>query len=112
MKRSFLAVLASLLLSAPALAQEAANAARLFSVKSADSSLSYHLIHKLHEVVGTARPTEGKARLLPDGTLQVAVRAQRGRLRLGQRQPRRPHEGGHRGRRSSPPSSSRAWPAA
>jgi polyisoprenoid-binding protein YceI len=75
MKRSFLAVLASLLLSAPALAQEAANAPRLYSVKLADSSITYHLIHKLHEVVGTARPTEGKARILPDGTLQVAVRA-------------------------------------
>jgi polyisoprenoid-binding protein YceI len=75
MKRSFLAVLASLLLSAPASAQEVAKAARLYSVKSADSSITFHVIHKLHEVVGSAKPSEGKARILPDGSLQVAVRA-------------------------------------
>ncbi|HSP81919.1 MAG TPA: YceI family protein [Myxococcaceae bacterium] len=72
MKRSFLALLAALSLSAPAFAGEAA---RLFSVRLADSHLTYRLNHKLHKVVGTARPSEGRARLLPDGTLQVAVRA-------------------------------------
>lgn len=72
MKRSFLAVLATLLLSAPALAQEGAH---LYSVKAGDSTLTYRLKHKLHVVEGIAHPTEGKARLLPDGTLQVAVRA-------------------------------------
>ncbi|MFL5358987.1 YceI family protein [Archangium sp.] len=72
MKRSFLAVLATLLLSAPALAQEGAH---LYSVKGGDSTLTYRLKHKLHVVEGTAHPAEGKARLLPDGTLQVAVRA-------------------------------------
>jgi polyisoprenoid-binding protein YceI len=75
MKRSTLAVLATLLLSTSALAQEAASAARTYAVKSGDSSLTYRLKHTLHEVEGKARPTEGKARLLPDGTLQVAVRA-------------------------------------
>jgi polyisoprenoid-binding protein YceI len=75
MKRSSLAVLVSLLVSTSALAQEAANAARLYSVRPAESALVYRLKHKLHEVEGKARPTEGKARLLPDGTLQVAVRA-------------------------------------
>jgi polyisoprenoid-binding protein YceI len=77
MKRSSLAVLATLFLSTSALAQEAAPAAapRMYSVKSADSSLTYRLKHKLHVVEGKARPTEGKARLMPDGTLQVAVRA-------------------------------------
>ena len=72
MNRSFLAVLATLLLSAPALAQEGAH---LYSVKLGDSTLTYRLKHKLHVVEGTAHPAEGKARLLPDGTLQVAVRA-------------------------------------
>lgn len=72
MKRSFLAVLATMLLSAPALAQEGAH---LYSVKAGDSTLTYRLKHKLHVVEGTAHPSEGKARLLPDGTLQVAVRA-------------------------------------
>ena len=75
MKNSSLALLASLFLSTSALAQEAASAPRTYSVRSADSSLTYRLKHKLHEVVGTARPSEGKARVLPDGTLQVAVRA-------------------------------------
>jgi polyisoprenoid-binding protein YceI len=75
MKSSSLAVLATLFLSTSALAQEAAPAPRTYSVRSADSSLTYRLKHTLHDVVGTARPTEGKARLLPDGTLQVAVRA-------------------------------------
>ncbi|QRN97889.1 YceI family protein [Archangium violaceum] len=74
MKHSFLALLCSLMLSAPALAQEAATA-RTYSVKKDGSSVTYRLNHKMHEVVGTARPTEGKARILPDGTLQVAVRA-------------------------------------
>lgn len=75
MKSSSLALLATLFLSTSALAQEAAPAARTYSVRSADSSLTYRLKHALHDVEGTARPTEGKARLLPDGTLQVAVRA-------------------------------------
>ncbi|MCY1083140.1 YceI family protein [Archangium lansingense] len=75
MKSSSLAVLATLFLSTSALAQEAAPAPRTYSVKASDSSLTYRLKHTLHEVVGMARPTEGKARLLPDGTLQVAVRA-------------------------------------
>ncbi|HZI06941.1 MAG TPA: YceI family protein [Archangium sp.] len=75
MKSSSLALLATLFLSTSALAQEAAPAPRTYSVRSADSSLTYRLKHALHDVEGTARPTEGKARLLPDGTLQVAVRA-------------------------------------
>lgn len=75
MKRSSLALLATLLLSTPALAQEAAPAPRTYSVRTQDSSLTYRLKHTLHEVEGKARPTEGKARILPDGTLQVAVRA-------------------------------------
>ena len=75
MKRLSLALLATSLLSSSSLAQEGGSAPRTYSVRSADSSLTYRLKHKLHVVEGTARPTEGKARLLPDGTLQVAVRA-------------------------------------
>jgi polyisoprenoid-binding protein YceI len=75
MKRSSLALLVSLVLSPSAFAQEAVNAARMYSVRSDGSALTYRLKHKLHVVEGKARPTEGKARLLPDGTLQVAVRA-------------------------------------
>jgi len=39
------------------------------------STLSFRLVHKLHEVTGVSKAVEGKARLLPDGTVQVAVRA-------------------------------------
>lgn len=72
------AVLSTVLSGLPlaAHAQEAAPpAARDWRVKSEGSSLTYKLKHKLHEVVGRAAPSEGRARLLPDGTLQVAVRA-------------------------------------
>jgi polyisoprenoid-binding protein YceI len=39
------------------------------------STLSYRLVHKLHEVTGVSQAVEGKARLLPDGAVQVVVRA-------------------------------------
>lgn len=39
------------------------------------SSLSYVLVHKFHEVVGTSTVVEGRARLLPGGGVQVMVRA-------------------------------------
>jgi polyisoprenoid-binding protein YceI len=41
----------------------------------AGSTLSYKLIHKFHEVTGTARAVDGKARLQPGGGVQVMVRA-------------------------------------
>jgi polyisoprenoid-binding protein YceI len=71
----FLGGLASAQQPAPAAAPGAKALARSWRVKSEASSLSYTLKHKLHEMEGKARPTEGRARLLPDGTLQVAVRA-------------------------------------
>lgn len=67
-----IALIATLVLALPAVAQ---SQARTYSVKKDASSLTYKLKHKLHEVVGKAPPSDGKARLLPDGTLQVAVRA-------------------------------------
>ncbi|WP_163999108.1 YceI family protein [Pyxidicoccus caerfyrddinensis] len=67
-----LALLATLLLALPAAAQVPA---KMYSVKKDASSLSYKLIHKLHEVVGKAKPSVGMAVLKPDGTLQVQVRA-------------------------------------
>ncbi len=47
----------------------------MYSVDAAHSSLTYHIVHKLHEVSGTSHDLETKARLLPDGTLQVMARA-------------------------------------
>jgi|ERR1700686_1639473 polyisoprenoid-binding protein YceI len=38
-------------------------------------SLSYVVVHKLHEVKGTTHELEGKAVLLPDGSAKVQVRA-------------------------------------
>ncbi|MCP3104134.1 YceI family protein [Myxococcus sp. K15C18031901] len=67
-----LALLAPLLLSVSASAQDAA---KTYVLKKDESSLTYKMNHPAHEVVGTAKPSDGKARLLPDGTLQVAVRA-------------------------------------
>jgi polyisoprenoid-binding protein YceI len=46
-----------------------------FSVATADSSLTYHLVHKMHKVDGVSRKVEGKARLAADGKAQVMVRA-------------------------------------
>jgi polyisoprenoid-binding protein YceI len=39
------------------------------------STVSYHLVHKLHAVTGLARAVEGKVRLRPGGGVQAMVRA-------------------------------------
>lgn len=73
-----LALLATLLLALPVAAQEPKPKpvpVRLYSVKKDASSLTYKLKHKLHEVVGQAKPSIGKAQMLSDGTLRVEVRA-------------------------------------
>jgi polyisoprenoid-binding protein YceI len=61
-----LALLSALLL--------AAAAPRTFDVLPG-STITYHVVHRFHSVTGVSRSIEGKARLLPDGTVQVAVRA-------------------------------------
>jgi hypothetical protein len=68
-----LALLATLLLALPAAAQ--APVLATYSVKKDASTLSYKLIHKLHEVIGTAKPSAGAAVLRSDGKLQVQIRA-------------------------------------
>ncbi len=57
-----LALLASLLL-----------ATQTFDLR--EGSLTYTLVHKLHEVQGTSRALEGRAQLQPDGSGRVQVRA-------------------------------------
>jgi polyisoprenoid-binding protein YceI len=37
--------------------------------------VAYKLVHKFHTVTGTCRQVEGKARIAPDGSVQVQVRA-------------------------------------
>jgi YceI-like domain len=51
-----------------------ATAPRTFDVLPG-STISYHLVHRFHEVTGVAKAVEGKARMLPDGTVQVMLRA-------------------------------------
>lgn len=72
------AVLFSLLLTVPAAAQAPAPApaaAEIYSVTAGQSSLTYHLIHKLHKVDGVSKKVEGKAQLTPGGQVKVMVRA-------------------------------------
>jgi len=38
-------------------------------------TLTYAVVHKLHEVRGTSKDVEGRALALPDGTVKVQVRA-------------------------------------
>jgi hypothetical protein len=45
------------------------------SIDPRQSTLTYHLVHKLHRFDGVSRLVEGRARLLPDGRAQVMVRA-------------------------------------
>jgi polyisoprenoid-binding protein YceI len=41
---------------------------------AASGTLRYELVHKLHKVEGVSRRVEARARLLPDGNVQVMVR--------------------------------------
>ena len=60
-------------LFAAAIARAQAPAAD-FSVVPAESSITYHLVHKMHRVDGTSHKVEGKARIAPDGKAQVMIR--------------------------------------
>ncbi len=62
------------LVAAAAVARAQAPAAD-YNVVPAESSITYHLVHKLHHIEGTSHKLEGKARLTPDGKAQVMVRA-------------------------------------
>lgn len=58
-----------------ALASGDAPAQRLLAIDPAHSTLSYGVVHKLHKVRGESRSMEGKVALLPDGRVQLMVRA-------------------------------------
>lgn len=62
------------LVAARSHAQPAAGAAS-YQVRAEESSLTYHLVHKLHKVNGVSKRVEGRGRILPDGLAQVMVRA-------------------------------------
>ena len=69
-----LTIVAAVVLAAVATARAQAPATDL-SVAAGESSLTYHLVHKMHKVEGVSHKLEGKAHLLPDGKAQVMVRA-------------------------------------
>jgi polyisoprenoid-binding protein YceI len=62
-----LVALIALLLCAPTQGQQ------LLDLRQ--GTLSYVVVHKLHEVRGTTKQVEGRALALPDGTVKVQVRA-------------------------------------
>jgi polyisoprenoid-binding protein YceI len=45
-----------------------------YAVASGESTISYDVVHKLHKVRGISKKVDGKARILPDGKVQVMVR--------------------------------------
>jgi polyisoprenoid-binding protein YceI len=61
-------LLAALLAAAP-------EGPRTFDVEPAGSVLRYRVVHRFHDVVGTATRLEGKAELQPDGSVRAMVRA-------------------------------------
>ncbi len=61
--------------AAPAPAPAAVPAGTNLTVSTKDSSITYRLIHKLHKFDGVSKAVEGRARILPDGKAQVAIRA-------------------------------------
>ena len=63
-------VACSLALAGAAHAQAAAE----YTVDAKPSTLTYHLVHKMHKVDGVSHKVEGKARVTPDGKAQVMVR--------------------------------------
>lgn len=60
---------------APAAPAAAAPAATNLTVSTKDSNITYRLIHKLHKFDGVSKAVEGRGRILPDGKVQVAIRA-------------------------------------
>ena len=68
--RTTLALLCTLLLAPLARADGTAS----FSVKSDESKVTYHIVHKFHKVDGVSKKVEGRVRMLPTGTAQIAIR--------------------------------------
>jgi polyisoprenoid-binding protein YceI len=71
--RTFAIAVAAVVVAAAATARAQSPAAELTVVPAA-SSITYHLVHKMHKVDGTSHKLEGKARITPDGRAQVMVR--------------------------------------
>ncbi len=63
-----------LLAFSPSLAQGGLADSGDFTVSKQESTLTYHVVHKLHKVDGVSKQIEGKARMSQTGQVQVAVR--------------------------------------
>jgi hypothetical protein len=48
--------------------------AGVYSVKTGESTVTYHVVHKLHKVDGVSKKVEGRAKIVPGGPTQVAIR--------------------------------------
>jgi polyisoprenoid-binding protein YceI len=72
--RSSLAVASFVALVAAAPPARADAPAKELSIDGQRSTVTYHLVHKLHRFDGTSHKVDGRARLLPGGAAQVMVR--------------------------------------
>ena len=45
-----------------------------FQVDTKASTLTYHVVHKLHKIDSTSKNVQGRARVMPDGKAQVVVK--------------------------------------
>ena len=70
--RTSLVLVTALVLVAPAARADAP--ATVLAVDNQHSTVTYHLVHKLHRFDGTSRKIDGRARLLAGGNAQVMVR--------------------------------------
>ncbi len=59
----------------PPAAPAPAASAVVLSADPAASSISYHMVHKLHKFDAVSKKVEGKVRILPTGVAQIAMRA-------------------------------------
>jgi len=60
---------------APATPAPAPAAAIVLSADPAASSISYHMVHKLHKFDAISKKVEGKVKILPTGQAQIVIRA-------------------------------------
>ena len=69
-----LSIIVGVVVAAASVARAQAPAEEL-KVAPASSSLTFHLVHKMHKVDGGSHKLDGQARIMPDGRAQVVVRA-------------------------------------
>lgn len=75
MRMRAVAVVIALAVAGAGAARAQSPAAETWTADAKQSSITYHLVHKLHKFDAVSRAVEGKARLQPNGQAQVMVRA-------------------------------------